>query len=107
MALLHVTPLYEGNVSSGAFVSLYTVPAGMRVVLRSVNVYNTSSTITAAILGLDSGIIFNHSLAVAGSSGSDFLWQGWIVCGPGQVIQGATGGSRTVHYVVSGTIYTI
>lgn len=107
MALLHVTPLYEGDVSSGAFVTLYTVPAGFRVVLRSVNVYNTTATITAAILGIDSGNVFNHSLAAAGAAGSDYLWLGWIVLGPGQKIQGATGGSRTVHYIVSGTIYTI
>lgn len=107
MALLHATPLYKGNVSSSGFVTLYTVPAGKRVVLRSVNIYNTTATITAAILGVNSGILFNRSLAVAGAAGADTYWAGWIVLGPGDVIQGATGSSRTCFYAVSGSIYDI
>jgi len=107
MALLHATPLYVGSIGSGSYVTAYTVPTGYRVILREIVAYNTTGTATVVLSAIDGTAFDNTTLAVSGAAGSSFTHNYWIVLGPGQTIQFATGGSRTVDFVVSGSIYTI
>lgn len=107
MALLHVNQLAVGTVASSAFVTAYTVPAGMRTVLRSVVAKNTTATATLLLVDAAGVTIFDPTLAVSGAAGDTLNVQPWVVLLPGQLIRLASGGGRAVTYILSGTVYTI
>lgn len=110
MALLHVTPLFNGNVTSvnPSLTNLYTVPAGDRVVVRQVLVRNlTAGTGETFYLYVDSTLVASLVATSGGSAGGTVLFQPWIVLGPGQVLKGAASVAAGFGVNVGGSIYTI
>lgn len=108
MAELHAVVLYQGRVTSGSYVTVYTVPAGRRVILRMVNVRNHANAGANAYLSVDGSLdVFLRVLTASGNAGCDAQWSGWIVLGPGQLIKAASSQSGGVDFVISGSSYTI
>lgn len=109
-ALLHVTPLWNGNVTSvnPAKTALYTVPAGDRVVVRQVLVRNLdASTGRSFFIYVDTTIVATLVATSGGSAGGTVLFQPWIVLGPGQVLNGASQVATGFGVNVGGSLYTI
>lgn len=107
MALLHATPLGNGATSSGAFSTIYTVPAGMRVIVRSVIMRNASAGAGAGWVGVAGFTVLAYPLTGAGTAGCNFEWRPWLVLGPGSTLQIATGSGISVGFWASGSIYSI
>ena len=107
MALLHLTPLFQGNVTAGAVRTIYTVPAGDRVNLRNVVMSNRSAAAQTVTLSLNGQyIVAWFGLAAAGGGSSSATWSGWLVLAPGTTITfNVQTGSCDV--LCSGSIYTI
>jgi hypothetical protein len=106
MALLHVTQFFVGSVTSVSptYTTLYTVPAGHRIVLRNIQLHNQDGT-TARLFYLKVGgtLVYNPSVSAGGNSAVSL----WIVLGPGQTIQTAGSNAAGFGLVVSGSDYTI
>lgn len=108
MALLHVMQFYAGTISSTTATNLYTVPAGDRIVLRTVSVQNQSSSAVVFTLALSGGpTIVLISTNPEGTSGDNFQWRPWIVLPAGAVLQGKVLTAHAVGVILSGSIYTI
>lgn len=110
MALLHATQLYVGNVTSvnPTKTLAYTVPAGMRIILRSVDMRNLLGTGGQTGYVYLAGVLaFSRVLTTGGSAGSDVEVRPWIVLTPGQQIQLACTNAAGIAFLVSGSIYTI
>lgn len=109
MALLHATHLYEGNITttSGTQV-LYTVPAGYRVIIRSVILRNAAGSTNSVNILVDSTwAAYFVSLPAGGTAGSSNEWRPWLVLGPGQTIGGRVSVATGCNCIISGSIYTI
>jgi hypothetical protein len=105
-----VNQFFAGNVVSvnPTRTLCYTVPAGDRIVIRSVAVRNLSGTsATTAILWVANTLVWTHSLGVGGTSTDSFEFRPWIVATPGQLIQMAASNSTGFGCVISGSLYTI
>lgn len=109
MALLHATQLANAKVTTTSTrTALYTVPAGMRIILRSVAIENLASVAQGFILYLpDPSQIWFKSVGAHNSGTDNFEWRPWIVATPGQVISAQVGNATGVQVIVSGSIYTI
>lgn len=109
MALLHVLQLANAKViNTSTHQILYTVPAGDRVVLRSITMQNLASVAQGCIIYLpDPAQILFHSLGAKNSGTDTFEWRPWIVLGPGQSIGATVGNTTGVNVVLSGSLYTI
>lgn len=108
MALLHSTLFYRGVVTilNPATILAYTVPAGYRIVLRSVSAQNQGSTPTVLGFVRISGVfVHQFNLTGAGTSGGYAEWRPWIVAGPGDTINLSTSGSPGIGFVISGSLY--
>jgi hypothetical protein len=110
MALLHATSLWNGDVTNTVSpgTTVYTVPAGMRIIIRSINLHNrdgsSNQTVTVRVAGT---VILNRTLSFGTSSAADYEMRPWIVATPGQTIQVKAGLALGVSVVISGSIYTI
>jgi hypothetical protein len=110
LALLHATQFAALKVITvnPTLTTAYTVPAGDRIILRSVAMRNllTTGTLTAYVY-LAGLLIESHILAAGGAAGSDFEWRPWIVMTPGQLVQLAVSNATGADMIVSGSLYTI
>lgn len=87
---------------------MYTVPAGHRVILRSINVYNVTGSGNRAFVSLSSGRnIAEITLAAANTAGGSVNQQVWIVLEPGDTIQIGNGNATAIDYILSGTVHYI
>lgn len=110
MALLHVLQFYAANVTTvnPTFTTAYTVPAGDRIVLRSIAVRNLNGAAGVTVYVKVAGVLVKSIvLTTGGTSGDSSEWRPWIVATPGQTIQLAVSGATGVGAVVSGSLYTI
>lgn len=87
---------------------MYTVPAGDRIILRSIAARNLSGSAGVTwYVYIGSTIIFTNVLTTGGSAGGSFEWRPWVVLGPTQTIEMAVSAAAGISCVVSGSIYTI
>lgn len=110
VALLHALNLFLGNVASvyPATTTVYTVPAGDRIILRSVAVRNLSGSVGVQVYVLVDGIFVWTGILTPGStSGGSQEWRPWVVVGPGSVIKMAVSATPGAGAAASGSIYTI
>jgi hypothetical protein len=106
VAELHVYQLWVGNVTTttGTGQTVYTVPAGKRVVIRNVRFRNLSGAGSFSLLLYVNGVlIFSELLAASASAAEDF----WTVLHPGDVLSLRSGTATGISTAVSGSIYTI
>jgi hypothetical protein len=88
--------------------TLYTVPAGDRIILRSVVMQNMASSAQGCLIYLPGGFqVFFHQLGAHNSGTDSFEWRPWIVATPGQTITAKVGNATGVDVLLSGSIYTI
>jgi hypothetical protein len=110
MALLHVMQFAAQNVTSvnPTYTTLYTVPAGDRIVIRSVQVRNLSGTAAmTAYLRVNTFLIDSLVMTVGGTAGSSVEHRPWWVCAPGDVISMAASVATGYGLILSGSLYTI
>jgi hypothetical protein len=110
MALLHATQLFAGNVTSvnPTFTTAYTVPAGNRIILRSIAVRNLSGAAGVTwYVKVNGVVVFTNVLGIGSLSTGSFEWRPWIVATPAQTIQLAVSAAAGIGALVSGSIYTI
>jgi hypothetical protein len=110
MALLHATQLFTGNVVTvnPSFTTCYTVPAGDRIILRSVAVRNLSGSVGLSVYVKVAGtLVWSKALTVGGTAGDNAEWRPWVVATPAQLVQVAVSNAAGVGCVISGSIYTI
>jgi hypothetical protein len=108
MADLRSTPIFSGVVSSGAVRTLYTVPAGKRLIIKHVTALEVSgSSCDAQLRTAATGTIWVWHLTAYGTGTDKGVGSFWIVLGPGEVVQfnRTTAGQLTV--TVSGSLHTI
>lgn len=109
MALLHVKQLYKGTITStGAGVVMYVVPAGFRVVVRSIvfrNNASVSNVVRVSVLGTVQ--VFTTTLGAVGTTTASYEWRPWLVLEPDDDIRMNVGNSGGVGVVVSGSLYFI
>lgn len=107
MAALRATQIYRGRVTSTSFVTVYTVPAGMRMILRSIvghNAVGTGNQFFARSLTQQFLFIL---LAANGSAGDSLNWESWVVLNPGDTIQLAVSNATGVDVILSGSIHFV
>jgi hypothetical protein len=109
MALLHVMQFAKQTVTavSPSFATLYTVPAGDRIVVRSAVVRNLALTTQQFSLYVDGIVVKTWNLPSGGGSTGSDEWRPWMVCTPGQVIQARAATASGFNIVLSGSLYTI
>lgn len=108
MAQLRVHQLYSGRVSTTGWTTAYTVPAGQRAILKSINVYNVAGSSNRAFLQLSSGRNLREiDLGAANTSAGSVTAEVWIVLEPGDVVQVGNGTASPIDYVLSGTEHYI
>jgi hypothetical protein len=110
MALLHATQLASAAVTNTVAPGtlLYTVPAGDRIILRSVAVRNLWGGGGNRVFIYVNGIVLWDPLLNAGQTAGDSQeWRPWIVATPGQTIRAQVSNANGVNVLVSGSIYTI
>lgn len=101
---------FAGSVTSvnPTRTTLYTVPAGDRIVIRNLAARNLNgSSATTVILWVANALVFTVSLTTGGTAGDHISQNLWIVATPGQTIQMAASNSTGFGIVVSGSLYTI
>lgn len=111
MAQLRATQFFIGNVTTVAPVNtnVYTVPAGHRIILKSIAVrnLNPSAGVTWFVV-IDSTLVFTNLLGPGSTSSSgSFEWRPWIVIGPGSVLKLTCSASTGIGCVVSGAYHYI
>jgi len=102
--------LFTGNVTTvnPSKTTCYTVPAGDRIVLRSVAVRNLSGSVANSCYVFVNGtLVRTINLGIGGSSTDSFEWRPWIVATPAQLVQLAVSNAAGVGAVLSGSLYTI
>lgn len=110
MTLLHATQLFVGNVitANPTFTTCYTVPAGDRIILRSIAYRNLNgSTVQSLYVKIGGTVVWTAAVAAGGTSAGSGEWRPWIVCPPGQTIQLAASTTTGFGILISGSIYTI
>jgi len=110
MALLHATQLFTGTivVLTNPGTTLYTVPAGNRIIVRSVAVRNLwGGGVNRFFFKVNGTIVWDPNLNAGGTSGDSQEFRPWIVATPGQLLQALVTNANGVGVVVSGSIYTI
>lgn len=110
MALLHVAKLFTGNVASVYPVKTvaYTVPAGFRIVLRSVAFRNLSGGVgVQAYVLIDGFFVWTAILTAGSTSGGSQEWRPWVVAEAGSQVQLAVSATPGVGCAVSGSLYFI
>jgi hypothetical protein len=101
--------LYNGFVNTALpGTTIYTVPAGFRVVLRTILWRNQAATTNLVYLRLNNTLtIFSLNLGASGASGGSPQSDFWVVLQPGHTLQLATTAAAGFNAVVSGSIYSI
>lgn len=105
---LRATQFYAGLVTSSTPAILYTVPAGHRIILKSILYSQQTLTAGNFVVTVDGvGWITDTAIAARGDPGSNGDQIMWAVYGPGQVIRAAVFGSTSVYLNLSGSLLYI
>lgn len=104
MATLRATQFFAGTITGVGPQTLATVPAGHRWILRSLQMYNAAGAVNGMTLTIGTTpTIASQSMASAGSPGSVYNLQPWIVLNPGQALRGWCSAGLTGHFILSGS----
>lgn len=110
MPLLHASQLYLGDVTTGyPGIKAYTVPAGYRLILRSVTCRNRNGAANIAYVTINSTHnIASQALAAAGAVDG---WKElilWVVLNPADELWlGSQLTSLGIAFTASGTLYYV
>jgi hypothetical protein len=110
VAELHAIQLYQGNVVSvnPTRTNLYTVPAGRRIIVRSVASRNLNGGSSQAFyVYVNATVVYTVLATSGGSSGGSNEFRPWLVLGPGDILGAAAATSTGFGVVASGSTYTI
>ena len=109
MALLHATQFYSGTVGDLLLHTLYTVPAGNRIIVRDVTFQNAGTVASDCQFRVGGvGTIRHTNLAAYGSASDHDEYKLWLVLPPAATIQfQRVTGNGVCVITVSGSIYTI
>ena len=104
MGTLRATQFCDVVITGPGPVALFTVPAGHRYILRSINMYNPEGTVNGLTVTIGtSPTIASQSMPVAGGIGNPYNLQPWIVLNPGQTINGWANSGKHGHFILSGS----
>lgn len=109
MALLHAIQMFVGSITTvnPTLTTVYTVPAGFRVILREVTVRNKATVAANALLSVNTTIVRTFVMG-AGSSATDSAEaRFWIVLAPGDTVKLTGTQAAGFGTCVSGSIYSI
>jgi len=110
VALLHATQLASAvvtNVTSPG-TTLYTVPAGDRVIVRSIQMRNLwGGGANRCFIRINGLVLADPNLATGQTSGDSLELRPWWVMTPGQLIQVLVSNAAGINVLISGSIYTI
>lgn len=108
LAELRAAQLYQGTVSVVGPTTIYTVPAGKRVILKYVALQNqTGLSVTVQLRLPNANTIWAIPLTAYGTA-TDREKQGfWIVLNPGDTIAIGLSAARTVAVSISGSVHSI
>jgi hypothetical protein len=104
MAELRIAQLARGAATSSSYVTVYTVPAGRRVILKNLNLRNQSgaaSNVQVNTTGVADLLAF--PLTAGGTVGGNASIDMWVVLNAGDTIRIAVSSGTTVSFVFSGT----
>lgn len=110
MALLHVTPLYAGDVTTvnPSLTTAFTVPAGYRYTVKTVTMRNAWSGGSNDFYIIQGSVHLAHFILGNGGGSLDSAqFNTWVVFGPGAQLKLAVSNAAGVHATVSGYLYTI
>jgi hypothetical protein len=107
MAPLRNAELWKGTASSGTPATVYTVPAGKLVVVKSVNAQNTSGSSSTFGVQVDTLYVWSVVLAAYNAAGSGQEWRPWLAVPAGSVLKVFCSSGHTVDVVISGSIYFV
>jgi hypothetical protein len=98
--------LVSQTVTSSTGVVVYTVPAGHRVIVRSINLYNEAGSVNGVTVVRDAAATMCAANLAAAPAGL-FNLQPWIVLDAGQTIKVFTAAGKTCSVIISGTLLFI
>jgi hypothetical protein len=104
MAELRIALLARGVATSASYVTVYTVPAGRRVILKNLNLRNGSG-VASNVQVNTTGVadLLNYPLTAGGTIGGNASIPLWIVLNAGDTIRIAVTSGTSVSFVFSGT----
>jgi hypothetical protein len=105
-----VQQFYAANVTTvnPTFTTAYTVPAGDRIVLRSIAARNLAGGAGVTYYVKINGVLaYTFVLGNGGTSSGSNEWRPWIVLTPAQKIEIAVSAAAGIGVIVSGSLYTI
>ena len=106
MAALRTTVFVSQQVTSSTGLVVYTVPAGHRIIIRSINLYNESGSTNGVTVARDS-VATMWSGTLAAAPGGRINIQPWIVLDAGQSIKVFTTAARACSVIISGSLLFI
>lgn len=108
MALLHYLQLYNASVASGAVRTLYTVPAGFRVVVRNVVVANRAASASAPTMSVNAARVIQwYALTAAGTTGATNSQDFRFILNPGDFLSFNVPAPGPCDVLATGSIYSI
>jgi hypothetical protein len=111
-APLRSTQFYEGTPPVVGGVNTwsdeYTVPAGHRIIVKSVHSMNNTASAKIAGTRVKPTITIRQvTLQASGTAPFTDDWSGWVVLNPGEIIQCLQQPGGAVYYIVSGYLLYI
>lgn len=108
MATLRATQFASGAIFTNATTTVYTVPAGHKIILKDITLQEASGVACVVNLRLASfGTFRAVTLAAFSGPGSFVELRCWMVFNPGDVLQMSRSNSNVYTYVLSGSLMTI
>lgn len=108
MATLRATQFAAGAITGTAVTNIYTVPAGHKIILKSISVLNAGGVATNINVRKSAfGSFRNYALAAFGAAGCSVTDHTWIVFEAGDVIQINSNVNVTYTYVICGSLMVI
>lgn len=108
MADLRTTQLAELTISGTAITNIYTVPAGKRAILKSMNIMEVSGVGSDVQIRVGSiqTIVRTHVNAYGGAGDSAQLFF-WLVLNAGETLSVKRISSGDINVVASGSVHTV
>ena len=108
MAVLRATQFDARLLTSTSYITLYTVPSGHVIILKSIALRNYATVNNTFNVRLGTAPnFFVKVLGVGGGDTSAYEFRPWIVVGPGQTIQATVSNSTGIGVILSGSILYI
>jgi hypothetical protein len=103
MAELRITQFYAANIASLAYIDVYTVPVGRRIIVKSVQLRNQYTGSNGVWIALGTTALYYVSLPGNGS----LEIRPWWVITEGQTLKIKVGNAAGVGVLISGASHYI